>query len=407
MINNLKSMFSSIKFISKKIFSRISLKHFISDVYFSFLSYFRRYLQRRMVAEKKFIRSIFDYFSDKLDEIEYKKLAPRRHILFNEEEKQFLDLNIKCSKRIKRNKEKGYIQKEVFSCKFKNIKFFGHSGGFTFGKKPLLESTATLNRLRNYTFTVNTPLLIHRQMKGVFTSLMHIENHIYYHFLFEGIPRFYGILQIEEPEINLIIPENTAKWQIEIFKIFLDKRFKLLPIKKNEVWELENYYFPSFWHVDCSAYIPRELLNFFRNKIFEYYKIDTNIKRNRRLILSREKVKHRHILNRKQFLNLLKKYNFENVHPQDMTFKEQVELFNSAEIVIGMEGSAFTNVVFGTNLKVVVIFPSNYITTHWMLSSKSLNFTYKYTIGYNSTPKFDCKVDLDEVEKIIKELLEN
>ncbi len=405
MILKFKSLISTPKFLIKKIFVRIRIKHLIKDLYNNILYFYRLFLQWQMVSKKKFINNINNYFSENLDEIEFRKLVPRRKIKFNEEEKEFLDLNILCSKRIKNNKDKGYVQREVFLSKFKNVQFFGHSGGLVIGKKPLLESTCTLTRLRNYTFTVDSVLLKHRNMKGAYTSIMHIFNHVFYHFLIECIPRLYGILQIEELELNLIIPAYTPKWQFEILKIFLDKRFNLLPIRKNEVWELENFYFSSLWHTDCSAYIPRKLLDFLRIRVFNNYGIKTNIERKRRIILSREKLNRRSILNRKEFIELLEKYSFEDIHPQDLPFKEQVELFNSAEIVIGMEGSAFANIVFGTNLKVVVIFPSNYIGTHHLLFCKALGFIFRYIIGNDSTPQFDCKVNINELEKVIKELL--
>ncbi|KKK77742.1 hypothetical protein LCGC14_2850540, partial [marine sediment metagenome] len=196
----------------------------------------------------------------------------------------------------------------------------------------------------------------------------------------------------------------TPEWQLEILRIFLDKRFKLLPIEINEVWELEKFYFSSFWHVDCSAYIPSELVDFIRKKIFNHYGINPKIERKRRIIFSREKIIRRRILNRKEFLDLLERYKFENVNPQDLSFKEQVELANSAEIIIGMVGSAFANIVFGTNLKVIVIFPPSLIISHYLLFCKSLNFTYRYIIAHNENDKLDCEVNLKELEEILKEL---
>ncbi len=405
MILKFKSLISTTKFLIEKVFLRIRIKHLIEDLFNNILFYYRLFLQRQMVSKKKFIKNISNYYSENLDDIEYQNLVQKKKIKFTNEEKNFLDLNIICSKNIKKNKEKGYDQKEVFLCKLKNVKFFGHSGGLTKKKKSLLESTATLNRLRNYTRTVDSVLLIHRKMKGVYTSILHIENHVYYHFLIECVPRFYGISQIEESKINLIIPADTPNWQFEILKIFLDKRFKLIKINRNEVWRIENFYFSSLWHVDCSGYIPHELLAFLRKRIFDYYGINRNIERKRRLFLSREKIKQRHILNRKEFLELINKYDFEEIHPQDLTFKEQIELVNSAEIIIGVVGSAFTNIIFGTNLKLIEIFPPSRIVSHFMLLCKSLNFKHKYVIGYKENLKSNLYVDINEIEKLIKELL--
>ena len=396
---------STIKYLIKRIlFYQVSLKHAFTDIFTNFLHYYRIYKQRKIISKKKYIPNIKKHFFKNLDEINYRTLIPQRKIEFTESEKAFFDENIACSKLIKKNKEKGYIQREVFLCKFQNIKFFAPTGTLAIKDKPMIETACTLTRLKTIAKTVDSLLLKHRKMIGVYTSIMHVYNHVYYHFLIENIPRFYGISKLENPKINLIIPRETPEWQLEILRIFLDKRFKLLPIEINDVWELEEFYFSSFWHVDCSAYIPSELVDFIRKKIFNHYGINPKIERKRRIIFSREKIIRRRILNRKEFLDLLERYKFENVNPQDLSFKEQVELANSAEIIIGMVGSAFANIVFGTNLKVIVIFPPSLIISHYLLFCKSLNFTYRYTIGHNENDKLDCEVNLKELEEILKEL---
>jgi len=383
---------------------KLPLKKYLKHVYKTLFFYYRFFLQKRIVGRKKYIASIKRHFSENLSEIEYQTLVPKRKVKFNEIDKKFLDEDIDCNILIKKNKDKGYIQKEVFFCKLRNVKFFGHSGGLAIGKKPLLESTCTLTRLRNFTLTVDSILLKHRKMKGVYTSIMHIFNHVFYHFLIENIPRFYGISKMEESKINLIIPRHTPKWQFEILKIFLDDRFRLMTIYPNEVWHLEDFYFSSCWHIDCSSYIPKELVEFVRNKVFTYYGIKNKGKK-RRLILSRAKMSTRRIKNREEFTILLKKYNFEEIHPQELSFKEQVEIFYSAEIVIGVAGSAFSNIIFSDNLKVIQIFPPDQIITHTMLFCKSLGFSFKYIIGYDENKRKDCKVELYQVEILIKELL--
>ncbi len=172
--------------------------------------------------------------------------------------------------------------------------------------------------------------------------------------------------------------------------------------------ELKNYYYSSFFFIDCSIYFPKELLNYMRNKVFTHYGIIPKPKeRNKRIILSRVKMGHRIIKNSVDFINLLKKYDFKVIHPQDLSFKEQVEIFNSAEIVIGMMGSSFSNILFGYNLKVIIFFPPSAIITHYMLFCKSLGFTYRYIIGHDQNEKHDCNIDLNKVEEIIKELIAN
>lgn len=399
------SYYSRIAFILKKTFKEFSFKHFFSiNFYFLFKKY-RFYLQTRMVSKQNYIPIIRKFFSNNLNEIEYRTLIPQQIIEFTESEKEFLNGDISCSKLIKKKRDIGYAQREVFSCRLKNIKFFGHSGVLAIKDKPLLESACTLARLQNYTFSVDNIFLKHRKKKGVYTSIMQVWPEVFYHFLIESVSRFYGISKNKEQEINLIIPWSAPKWQFKILKIFLDTRFKLIRIKKNEVWDLEYFIFPSFCHIDCSAYFPKKISDFVRNKVFDYYGIQEKImERKRRIFLSREKIGRKFILNRESFLNLIKDYGFEEIHPQDLSFKEQIEIINSAEIVIGISGSAMSNLIFGTNLKVILI-RSGRTTTHFFLMCKALNFIFKQINGYDINDKRDCKVNLGELEDILKELI--
>ena len=399
-----KVYFSKISFILKKISKELSFRHLFSSIYSILLRNYRYYLQKQMVSKKKFIPSIKQYFSKDLNEINYRTLIPKRKIEFTKEEKEFLNEDIACSKRIKNNRDKGYVQREVFSCRLKNVKFFGHSGVVVYDNKSLLDTACTLTRLYKFTRSVDNVFYKHKKMKGIYTSILGLFPFNFHHFLIENIPRFYGISKIKEETINIIISDEIRKWKIEILKIFYEKSFNFIPIRRNEVWELENYYYSSFFFIDCSIYYPKELLEYMRNKVFTHYGIIPK-ERNKRVFLSREKTGHRIIKNIVEFKNLLKKYDFEVIHPQDLSFKEQVEIFNSTEIVIGMMGSAFSNILFGNNLKVIIFFPPSAIITHYMLFCKCLNFPYRYIIGHDQNEIHDCNIDLSKAEELIKELI--
>ncbi len=83
------------------------------------------YLQRRLIYKNRIILSIKKYFSKFIKDFEYNTIFPRSKISFNKREKRFLTEVIRCSIQIKDAKEEGVIQKEVFLCKLKNIKFHG------------------------------------------------------------------------------------------------------------------------------------------------------------------------------------------------------------------------------------------------------------------------------------------
>ena len=54
------------------------------------------------------------------------------------------------------------------------------------------------------------------------------------------------------------------------------------------------------------------------------------------------------------------KNGFQSIYPHTMSFREQVELFSSASIVVGATGAAFSNIVFMQPRTKAVIFSPNH-----------------------------------------------
>lgn len=363
-----------------------------------FLSSIHRYKLKKGF----YINRVKSYFFNQLDAIDYNIITPSYKIEFNETERIFLDENISCE--IYMNKLG--TQREVFSCILNNIKFFGMSGGISYENKAIVESFFSFNRLKK-TICVDSLLYKHKYMKGTYTSIMHLDwaKKNIFHWFIDCLPRLYALTRIDESNIKLIYNKDIDKKQLEILKFFLDDRFKLIPIDSKEVWLVERYIFPSFATNRCSGYLPKEYLDFIKERIINGYQIKTTVKK-KRIYVSRKKVSKRKLLNEEEFYQVLKKYNFERIFPEALTFKEQVQTFNSAEVIISVHGAGLTSIIFSENLKVLELYPPNFIRTHYFMLSKALGFFYKYIIGYDVDDYLNFRVDLSKAEDILKILLE-
>ncbi|MFX1392251.1 MAG: DUF563 domain-containing protein [Promethearchaeota archaeon] len=380
------------------------------------------YSQVNILSKGKYISNIKRFYSDKLEEINYTQITPKFHIKFNEEEKYFVKnvnerLLIKIDPKVKILLEKYLIpdvnfnylfQREVFSCVFKNIQFVGGTGILIHNGRALIESCCDILRFsRNKVFFQIIPKK--KKLKGFYTSIMFWDydcNHS--HFLIDSLPRLYAITKIEEPKINLIVPKDINKTYLDIIKLFLDKRFKIIYIDYDEIWELENFYFASFCSNNsrCRSYIPKLYLDFLKEKILKSLEIKKGNK-NKRIYISRSKAKERRVLNEGKLLELIKKHNFEIIHTEDLAFKEQVKLFNSASIVISPHGAGLANIIFSEKIKVIELFPPKYLMPHYFMISKVLGFKYRFSIGTESDDNYNFNANLDEIEKYIIELSDN
>ncbi|KKK85766.1 hypothetical protein LCGC14_2770020, partial [marine sediment metagenome] len=88
----------------------------------------------------------------------------------------------------------------------------------------------------------------------------------------------------------------------------------------------------------------------------------------------------------------------------DLPFRKQVELFHSAEIIIGVHGAGLANIVFSENLKIIEIHPPKEIKTHYFMLSKALNVEYRYIIGEDQDKNDNFEVNLSKFSEILKQL---
>lgn len=388
-------------------------KNLKNRIFIRYLSY----LQTQKVKRGKIIINIKSHFSDNLNEINYKTITPPKKIEFNKREKEFLnilresvpkkDLDIylrwsTCPQ--PKDIPKLRNQREIFKCILKGAKFIGQSGGIIYKKQLLVESAFNIHRFKNIRM-IDSIFLKHRKMKGAYTSIMHyFLDANYYHFLIDNVPRLYAISKIDEKEIYFIIPKGISRYQLEILNIFLDDRFRIIPIGLNEVWKVENFYFSSFCSSNCSGFMPKIYLDFVKNKMKGVYGIKTN-KKDLRIYISRSKDRWRHIINENQIYNILTKYGFTIIHPRDESIKNQIKLFNSAEIIISSFGSGLSNLIFSDNCKVLELFPPYEVKSHFFMLSKALGLDYYYLKGYKQYNNNNFKIDLLEFEEIVKEMI--
>jgi len=364
-----------------------------------FLASIHRYKLKRGY----YINRVKSYFFNSLDAMEYNIITPSYKIEFNDKERIFLDEKVYCE----RDLNKLETQREVFSCILNNVKFYGMSGGISYENKAIVESFFNLNRLKD-SICIDSFIFKHRYMKGIYSSIMHLDwaKKNIFHWLIDCLPRLYAITRYNNIRINLIVNSDIEKKQMELLKFFLDHRFRLISINSNEVWTIERFIFPSFVSANCSGFIPKKYLDFIKENIIKGFSIQAAHNKNR-IYVSRKKVAKRRLKNEKEIYDLLEKYNFSIIYPEDLSYKEQVETYYSAEILISVHGAGLTNIIFSDNLKVLEIFPPKKIKTHYFMLCKALSFNYKYVIGFNQNPKNeDFEVDKNQVEVIIKEFLQ-
>ncbi|MBD3270340.1 DUF563 domain-containing protein [Candidatus Peregrinibacteria bacterium] len=242
----------------------------------------------------------------------------------------------------------------------------------------------------------------------------HHNNH--YHTLVDAIPRLYLLNQSEYQHIDeiklLFSSEPTTTERFFIDKL-APKNIKITVMEKcNSLYSIEQLIFPTVMsrsYQKC-GYLPSKYIQFFQNKVLP----KRASKKTNRIFISRAKAKWRKMINEDELFEALKPYGFKKYFLEDISIEAEIDLFFDADYVIGSLGAGLTNMIFSQKIKVLEIFPNEYVHTYYYYLAKSLNHTYGYCNGLEekshvatqkaTTHRLDFRVNVSEVVEQMLEL---
>ena len=274
----------------------------------------------------------------------------------------------------------------------------------------LLESTIGqliyLNKLNSNHLIYFKKFFRYKRLEKAIVLSNHLENN-YFHWLLESIGRLTLIpTNILENYIIILHDESFSfkkESLIELFRIlpkniYIKTKYSRLKIKNTLIptypltrtakTKGTNIYNPS---------VIKKINNVSKSKIF--------ISNEQNFIVSREKASQRKILNPDIILKIFPFLNFSIVLLEELTFKEQMNLFANAKIIIGTHGAGLTNLLFCTNPTIIEFFPKNRNKRdafYFYQISQALNFKH-HIIEYEAfNQSQDLKIDNHLVNKIDK-----
>ncbi len=220
-----------------------------------------------------------------------------------------------------------------------------------------------------------------------YISLLKEHSVNYYHFMIEGLPRLIQIIEaiklnnitFNVNEYVLLIDDEMPKQCIEAIKIVLNSDIEIFFIKKGEIFYCEEliYCTPLWISLDNTTGLPNPKKEFFvdkyainlvREKILASFvpKVKTTNKL-KKVYLQRLNNKLRPISNLNQLELLLLKNDFEFVDVGSLNLIEQIELFQTVDIIVGVSGAAFTNLIFmKSGSKAINFYPSVSATNYYL-----------------------------------------
>jgi len=252
---------------------------------------------------------------------------------------------------------------------------------------------------------------VHKPPGNYFNMLEYHRGHRhYYHFIFDRLPKLYYLLNhfdVGREPIVVLTNTDLPGFQRDTYEFiarqFSNVRFEAVPT--NERWNVDCLYY-----VDNFQSVPRTLastsyLAFIRSLVVNGYGLGAP-HRTRRLYVSRSDAKLRRISNECDLLPILARRGFEVVLPGRLSFRDQIALFMSAEVVIGPHGAGLTNGLFARNRsRVLELFPANHLREHYFLLTIAMGQSYRALIGGVGDRNECFAVNAAELEGALDECL--
>lgn len=249
----------------------------------------------------------------------------------------------------------------------------------------------------------------------------------YAHWLVEQLPRIFSVEQFPEYlGMPLLVNEGLYPQQMESLRLASKGQFPITVLSSSNRHRIERLVVPSnltqfikrryrSGEKPCTADGPfhPEAINFLRTRLLPVCADDNRPRR--RLWLSRKaqiKTGQRRLLNEPEIEKMLLQHGFEILHPETMSFREQVAAFAAAEMIAGPAGAAMINIAFAPPGARVLIFTKDhpevnfhYFTNIGQIAGFEVAHVCGRTVGNFGVQGFesDFTVDLELARRAVRE----
>jgi hypothetical protein len=166
----------------------------------------------------------------------------------------------------------------------------------------------------------------------------------YFHWTCDVLPRIYLARHLIEGATFVLPASHAVPFVEESLTAFEPKAIEYFGV--DEVARFRELTVPGHIAVTGNYHEPtmRELAAFLERSLTTPRAVATD--RARLVYVTRRNAKHRYVLNEDEVVAVLRRYGFEVVENEGMSFQEQVELYSGTRALVGIMGANLTNVLF-------------------------------------------------------------
>ncbi len=319
-----------------------------------------------------------------------------------------------------------YDDKEHFVCKIKDGYVYSSFGFIFDNKKRLIKEAIAFEYCLSLKHEIGGKFAFYKlrkrkTIKNNSFSLQSAWNLSFAHWLFETLPRLFILKDIGlNDEIDALILGDSCskKFHNESLSIFGFDNKKIIYISDETEIKSDNMYISS--HPSSHIMKPPKWICQKYNKLAEeLFKKNYDKHFPKKVYLQRKNVKTRKLLNENELIELISKYGYEIICPEENSLEFQFCLAYNADKIISIVGSGLATVVCSKNT-VSVLGIEPYIRPEYenwsfileQVGGKYYYYTeeneknFKFHNIHNKNNDFDFYIDINKFEEQLK-LFEN
>lgn len=224
----------------------------------------------------------------------------------------------------------------------------------------------------------------------------------YFHWLIEYLGRSYILSKSKAlSSIPLLVSADMPRSQFDALEAVLPQ-WPIIKIEPETLLKVDDLTIPSIntYHPDTldlpfwmTSGVCFDTLYFLQNSIKNFINLNSeksSTVKSKHIYLSREGASHsgRNIINNESIKKKLLSYGFDVIDPASLSFREQVTLFQEADLIVGAMGSAFTNLIFCNPDTKIIALSSPYTQKFCMQSNLALFAKCQYHILVGQHPAY-------------------
>jgi capsular polysaccharide biosynthesis protein len=243
---------------------------------------------------------------------------------------------------------------------------------------------------------------------GPVSSIQRPDAYNFWHWVADCLPQVLTLqAYMESQPLTLLYGSNLGRFQREMLALMLPETFRMEEVPAGQWIHTDRFILPSYLTGRRHGYLPGDYYQQIRRRIAHNLSLpEPDPNPQLRLYFSRAGVSRRRVRNEDAVLNILHAYGFTCASPEKMTMREQVELFQRAEVLAGPHGAALAGMIFAPHAKVLVLYPQKHPGAYYYSMARScglehFGFTHGSTLDDDEIVDFD--VDLGRLESVLSE----